>query len=286
VIAYLDETEPEAAQRARARYACFDHFGRDPQVYAYAAGVGDAEPCEPQVVAQLLELHRLAAEKADGWIEFFAEQNARLVANAEEYYRTAFRGGAESWNLRDRHMAETLEALRNHVERNGGRAKFAVWAHNSHLGDARATEMSERGELNLGQLVRLLHPDETMLIGFTTYSGTVTAASEWGGAAERKRVRPALAGSWEALFHETGEARLLIDASGTSGRRLERAIGVICRPKTERFSHYFHARPRRPVRRRPPLRRDTGRAAPRAHERVAGGRAARDLSLGRLSRTA
>jgi erythromycin esterase-like protein len=247
VIAYLEEIDPEAAERARERYSCFDHFGRDPNVYAYSAGIGDAEPCESQVVQQLLELQRLNAERAggDGWIDvdrhFFAEQNARLVVNAEEYYRAVFRGGSESWNLRDRHMAETLETLGDHLERTQGPAKFAVWAHNSHLGDARATEMGERGELNVGQLVRRRHPGESLLVGFTTYSGTVTAASDWGGAAERKRVRPALDGSWEALFHDSGVPGLLIDPRPYPGRRLERAIGVIYRPETERFSHYFHA---------------------------------------------
>jgi erythromycin esterase-like protein len=248
VVAYLDEIDPEAARRARERYACFDHFGRDPQVYAYLAGIGDAEPCEQEVVEQLLELRRLTAEAAgrNGSVDedrrFYAEQNARLVANAEEYYRAVFRGGVESWNLRDRHMAETLDELAAHLERRQGSAKVAVWAHNSHVGDARATELGERGELNVGQLVRERHGEAALVAGFTTYTGTVTAASDWGARAERKRVRPALAGSWEALLHEVGAARLLVDPSGLEGQRLERAIGVIYRPETERLSHYFHAR--------------------------------------------
>jgi erythromycin esterase-like protein len=193
---------------------------------------------------QLVELQRLA--ERDTWLDedrhFFAEQNARLVVNAEEYYRSMFRGGSESWNLRDSHMVERLEALVAHLERMQHQAKVAVGAHNSHLGDARATEMGERGELNVGQLVRERHGGEALLVGFTTYSGTVTAASEWGGPAERKRVRPALAGSWEAGFHETGAPWFLLDPADLEGRRLERAIGVIYRPETERFSHYFHAR--------------------------------------------
>jgi erythromycin esterase-like protein/predicted phosphoribosyltransferase len=250
VVQYLDEVDPEAAQRARKRYACFDHFGRDPNVYAYQAGIGDVEPCEQHAVEELVELQRRAAEVAasNGHIDedrqFFAEQNARLVVNAERYYRAVFRGGVQSWNLRDSHMAETLEALAAHLEWINGNTpeKVAVWAHNSHLGDARATELGQAGELNLGQLVRERHGGETLLIGFTTYTGTVTAASDWGGVAGRKQVRPALEGSWEELFHEHGLPRFLLDTAGLEERRLERAIGVIYRPETERFSHYFHAR--------------------------------------------
>jgi erythromycin esterase-like protein len=248
VVAYLEEVDPEAAARARARYSCFDHFGRDPNVYAYAAGIGDAEPCEQDVVEQLVELQRRTAELAsrNGEVDvdrqFYVEQNARLVVNAEEYNRAVFRGGAKSWNLRDSHMAETLAELTAHLERTQGRTKVAVWAHNSHVGDARATEMSERGELNIGQLVRERHGSEALLVGFTTHAGTVTAASDWGGIAERKRVRPAMSGSWEALFHGAGVPDFILDTAGLDGRRLERAIGVIYRPQTERFSHYFHAR--------------------------------------------
>jgi erythromycin esterase-like protein len=244
VVGYLDELDPEAADRARKRYGCFDHFGRDPRVYGYAAGIGDSESCEPAVVAQLADLQRLAAER-EGWIDadrqFFAEQNARLVVNAEEYYRAVFRGGTESWNLRDGHMVDTLDDLVGHLERTEGPAKAVVWAHNSHLGDARATEMGARGDVNVGQLVRERHGGDAFLIGFTTYMGTVTAASDWGGATERKRVRPALAESWEQHFHQTGVPRFILEPVGLDGRRLERAIGVIYRPETERFSHYFQA---------------------------------------------
>jgi erythromycin esterase-like protein len=140
-------------------------------------------------------------------------------------------------------MAETLDALTAHLERTTGSAKIVVWAHNSHLGDARATELGQAGELNLGQLVRERAGDEVVIVGFTTYAGTVTAASDWGGEAERKRVRRALPGSWEEFLHETGQDRFIIDARTLKGRRLERAIGVVYRPETERISHYFHARP-------------------------------------------
>ena len=240
VVRYLETVDPEAAARARERYACFDHFGRDPQVYAYEAGMAGAEPCEAQAVAQLVELLSRAGERDDD--AFAAEQNARLVVNAERYYRAMFRGGVTSWNLRDQHMAETLDELVAYLERTGGAAKVAVWEHNSHLGDNRATELGQTGQLNVGQLVRERHGDETMIVGFSTYAGTVTAASDWGGEAERKNVRRALPGSWEEVFHEQGIPAFLAETADLHGRRLQRAIGVIYRPETERISHYFHAR--------------------------------------------
>lgn len=248
VVAFLEEVDPEAARRARDRYSCFDHYGGDPQVYAYETAFGGAEPCEQQAVEQLVELRALAAERArrgDGLPAdrfFHAEQNARLVANAEEYYRAVFYGGAESWNRRDQHMVDTLDALVAHLERTSGPTKVAVWAHNSHVGDATATQLGRNGELNVGQLVRDRHDRETLIVGFTTWAGTVTAASDWGGPAERKTVRRALAGSWEDLFHQTERPRFLLDPAALDGERLERAIGVIYRPETERLSHYFKAR--------------------------------------------
>jgi erythromycin esterase-like protein len=191
----------------------------------------------------------MVAEQAqsDGRLDqdrhFYAEQNARLVVDAEEYYRAVFRGGVESWNLRDRHMAETLDALVAHLARVDGReTKAAVWAHNSHIGDARATQLGQAGELNIGQLVRQRHGTEAFLVGFTSYTGTVTAASDWGGPAERKRVRRALPGSWEELFHLRDDRRFLLLPADLSGVRPQRAIGVIYRPQTERISHYFDAR--------------------------------------------
>jgi erythromycin esterase-like protein/predicted phosphoribosyltransferase len=248
VVSFLERVDPEAAGRARERYACFDQFGRDPQVYAYEAGIAGAEICEEQAVQQLIDMRNQAVglarveEQADADERFFAEQNARLVVNAERYYRAMFRGGVESWNLRDRHMAETLEQLSEHLERTSRLAKVALWEHNSHLGDNRATELGQSGQLNVGQLVRERYGKAALLLGFTTYTGTVTAASEWGGPAERKNVRPALPGSWEELFHEQGTPAFLLDASQLHGRRLERAIGVIYQPQTERVSHYFQAR--------------------------------------------
>ena len=255
VLHYLDKVDPDAAKRARARYACFDHFGEDTQVYGFMTASGLAKSCEEEVISQLVDLQRRAMEYArrDGHVAedelFYAEQNARLVKNAEAYYRSMFLEEVSSWNLRDRHMVETLDALIAHLGRQGGRAKVVVWAHNSHLGDARATQMGQRGELNVGQLIRERYGREAMLVGFTTHHGTVTAASDWGGMAERKRVRPALAGSYEALFHAAQPTRFLLTwregdtaTEGLRDPRLERAIGVIYRPETERMSHYFRAR--------------------------------------------
>jgi erythromycin esterase-like protein len=253
VLGYLDKVDHEAAGRARYRYGCFEDFGEDTQAYGYAAAFGLDKSCENEVIQQLVEIRARAADLAgrDGRVEpdefFYVEQNARLVKNAERYYRSMFGGRAESWNLRDRHMAETLDALVEHVGRD--RAKFVLWAHNSHLGDARATEMGDHGELNVGQLVREKYGEAAVLVGFSTSTGTVTAASAWGGPAERKQVRPALKGSYEALFHQAGVPNFLLVLRGNSNLtealrapRLERAIGVIYLPQSERVSHYFEAR--------------------------------------------
>ncbi len=253
VLGYLNKIDPAAAKRARYRYSCFEHFADDTQAYGYAANFGLTESCERDVIEQLIELRRQAADYAsrDGRVAqdefFFAEQNARLVLNAERYYRSMFRGRVESWNLRDKYMAETLGALVSHLNAQGQRAKVAMWEHNSHLGDARATYMADYGELNVGQLVRERYGSEAVLIGFTTYKGTVTAASDWDGPAERKRVRPALEDSYESSFHDADITNFLLplrdcDSEAFRESRLERAIGVIYLPQTERQSHYFEAR--------------------------------------------
>ena len=241
IIEVLDEVDPEAARRARQRYGCFDHFGEDSQMYGYATTLGVSKSCEDKVVAQLIELRRNAGELAPD-DAFFVEQNARLIANAERYYRSMFGGRVSSWNLRDTHMADTIDALAEHLRRTAGEANVVVWEHNSHLGDARATEMGESGEINVGQLMRERHGADVFNIGFTTYTGTVTAASDWDGPAERKNVRPALPGSWEETFHRTGVPSFwLKPGRAHAQQRLERAIGVIYAPRTERVSHYFHA---------------------------------------------
>jgi erythromycin esterase-like protein len=254
VLAYLSKVDPEAAKRARHHYGCFEHFGKEIQTYGYAAGFGLTPTCEEAVVQELIALRRKAMDylQRDGQVAadayFFAEQNAVVVRNAEQYYRNMFRREVSSWNLRDTHMMESLVALANHLSKGGQPAKVIVWAHNSHLGDARATQMGERGELNLGQLSRQRFAKEAVLIGFTTYSGTVTAASDWDGPAERKNVRPGHPESYEALFHDVDLSRFYLDLRGNGissalrAERLERAIGVIYRPDTEMISHYFNAR--------------------------------------------
>lgn len=253
VVAYLETIDAAAAQRARERYACLERF-EESQRYGHAVATGLTEACDREALHQLVDLQRTgdAYLRRDGIAaedeQFYAEQNARLVVEAERYYRSMFEAPASSWNLRDRHMAETLERLLAHLDRHGTRSRVVVWAHNSHIGDARRTEMSRRRELNLGQLVRVRHDRDAFLVGFTTYEGTVSAASVWGAPVERKRVRPALPGSYETLFHETGAGDFMLalrDGSWAvdqlSRPRLERAIGVIYRPETERWSHYFHA---------------------------------------------
>ena len=255
VLEYLEKVDPAAARRAALRYGCFDHFGSDPQQYGYATAFGLAPSCEQEVIGQLVELRAAASTYArrDGRLApddlFFAEQNAKVVQSAEEYYRAMFRSRTGSWNLRDQHMADTLNALMAFLETQGPQPKIVVWAHNSHLGDARATEMGANGELHGGQQVRQQFGHEALLVGFTTYTGTVTAASDWGAPVERKTVRPALPESYEALFHGSGGGNFYLDLDGPAPlvaaldeRRLERAIGVIYRPDTERMSHYFHAR--------------------------------------------
>jgi erythromycin esterase-like protein len=255
VLRYLDRVDPEAARRARCRYACFDHTGEDPQAYGYVASVDLERSCEDEVVRQLLELRQRAADYArrDGRRAadafFSAEQNARLVRNAEVYYRSMFRGRQSSWNLRDRHMAETLDTLMGHLASTGVAPKIVVWAHNSHLGDARATEMGGFGELNVGQLVRERFDHDAVLIGQTTHAGVVTAASDWDAPAEYKTVLPSRPDSWERVFHDVGLPRFIVPIRGDpwmrdslKGPRLERAIGVIYAPATERASHYFEAR--------------------------------------------
>ena len=253
VLSYLEKTDPEAAKRARYRYSCFEAHGEDPQHYGYAASFDLTNSCEDEAVKQLVDLQQRAGDymNRDGFVArdeyFFAEQNARLVKNAEQYYREMFRGRVSSWNLRDRHMTETLIELSRQLETQGRPPKIVVWAHNSHLGDARATSMSEHGEWNVGQLIRENFPDSTFSIGFTGYDGTVTAADNWDEEGRTMVVREGLRGSYERLFHEVGEPNFFLDlkdpwvADSLSDRLLERAIGVIYRPDTERVSHYFHA---------------------------------------------
>lgn len=252
VINYLKQVDKEAAIRAIERYSCFDHFKEELQSYGYANALGITRSCEDEVIRQLIDLHKNSYKylKENGikQEEFFnAQQNARLIKNAEKYYRSMFGDQALSWNIRDTHMAETLDTLVKHITKTTGRlTKIVVWAHNSHIGDARATEIGKnRSEVNLGQLAREKYGSKVVLIGFLTYSGTVTAATQWDSVAERKYVRPALSGSYEDYFHRLNIPNFFINlqsykhSSDIPDNNLERAIGVIYRPQTERASHYF-----------------------------------------------
>ena len=246
VLAYLDEHDPEAAAIARERYGCLTPWQAEPATYGRAALSRGYAECEREVVAQCRDLLERALEDGEGL--FGAAMNARLVASAERYYRIMYYGGAESWNLRDAHMADTLDHL---LAQGGPDAKALVWAHNSHIGDARATEMGRvRNEHNIGQLARERWGDETALIGFGTHRGTVTAADDWDSPRKTKRVLPSRSDSYERQCHDSGVARFLLDL--TPGKhealrrrlaepRLERFIGVIYRPETERWSHYSQA---------------------------------------------
>jgi len=249
VIHTLENSDPEQAEIARQRYAALDHV-REPQTYGYETAMGLRPSARDAVVAQLQQLrmqslseverHGLAALDA----HFFAERNATVVVNAETYYRAMFGRRHNTWNLRDAHMRDTLLALSQYRIHRGGTGRVVVWAHNSHLGDARATESHLRGEWNLGQLMREEADGQTLLVGFTTYTGEVSAASQWDGEVERKRVRPALDGSCEQLFHSTGLDRFFLRLNDPAAEPLrapllQRAIGVIYLPQTERESHYF-----------------------------------------------
>ncbi len=253
VIDYLDGVDPAAARRARMRYGCLYHFMDKPQSYGYATEAGLADSCETEILTQLAELQQKSYEylKLNGFVAednyFCARQNAMLVKNAEEYYRALYRGRPNSWNLRDKHMFETLGDLTHHLSKRLNRkARIVVWAHNSHIGNAGATEMSKRGEFNIGQLVKKSYGDQALLIGFSTCHGTVTAASDWDCPHETKQVNPPFPGSYEDVFHHVNYKSFLLDLRANNEaidmlmeKRLQRAIGVIYRPDTERHSHYF-----------------------------------------------
>jgi erythromycin esterase-like protein len=255
VVDYLMKIDEEAASRARKRYACFQDVTFDPQTYGYLASLGVKKSCVNEAIEQLLEMQHQAFEnvrkqknsKKEEY--FYAIQNARLVKNAENYYRNLFEGNELPWNVRDQHMAETVTILSEHLESIMDKpSKIIIWAHNSHVGDARATEMSERKEINLGQIIRENFSTDTYLVGFSTYRGFVTAASDWGYPAEHKQVLPAIEGSYEELFSKVKHDNFLIDLHDDDVKhvlnipRLQRAIGVIYRPERERISHCFLSR--------------------------------------------
>lgn len=248
VIAYLERHDAAAAAQARQLYGGLLPWQDEPQHYGRAVAQGQMAGSENAIVEELRDLlaRRMRLIADDGEAFFDAEQNARIVRAAEQYYRAMYRGSAASWNLRDRHMFDTLQRLMAHHED----ARAIVWAHNSHVGNAASTAMGWNGEFNIGELVRAAYGDQAVLIGFGTDRGTVAAASDWGAAMEIKQVRPARDESWEAAFRRTGQARSLTDWRGAKGDRLrpvlgqallERAIGVIYRPQSELTSHYFEA---------------------------------------------
>ena len=250
VLRYLDDVDPHAATIARERYACLSPWERDPALYGRVAISEGYARCEQPVVAVLRDLlkRQLDYTTADGDRFFDATSNAHLIAAAEQYYRIMYYGGPASWNLRDQHMFDTLERL---LEFRGPDAKAVVWAHNSHVGDARATEMgAARGEHNIGQLCRQKLGDAVFSIGFGTHTGTVAAASDWDGPMQIKKVRPSHLTSYERLCHDADVPAFLLSLRFPAREavreelmspRLERAIGVIYRPETELQSHYFQA---------------------------------------------
>lgn len=250
VLKYLDEVDPEVAQIARQRYACLTPWQADPASYGRAVLSERTKPCTEDVVAMLADLlqKRLQYVRRDGERFMDAVQNARLVANAERYYRAMYEDFSSSWNLRDSHMFETLESL---LEFHGPDSKAVVWEHNSHIGDASATDMKARGQHNVGQLCRQAFGEDAYLIGFGTHTGTVAATSGWDQPMEIKQVRPSLRNSWERVCHDCNIPAFMMGLRNPQSpdlqrqlhaERLERAIGVIYRPESERASHYFTAR--------------------------------------------
>lgn len=249
VLKYLDSVDPKTAEVARVRYACLTPWAQDPALYARFTMAKPDSHCENEVVTILQDLLKKRVEYAiaDGDKFFNAEQNARLVANAERYYRTMYYSEKNSWNQRDQHMFDTLQSI---IDFKGANSKVIIWAHNSHIGDARATQMSARGEFNIGQLVREHYGNEAYLIGFGTDHGTVAAASDWGGPMQIKQIQPAHFDSYEHLFHQVKSDNFLLPLRQPLNQiihkkllaeRLERAIGVIYRPESELQSHYFYA---------------------------------------------
>ena len=255
VVDYLSGVDAAAAERVRAQYACFDQYGRDPDRYGSAASQSSGASCRSQAAVALAEVERATESRPADPIaaeeRFSARWNAQVVVNGEEYFREVYARFRSTWNLRDQHMAAALAALDEHLSAATGRpARIVVWAHNTHAGDYRATELSNGGaELNLGQLQRQRHGDAAVLIGFTTNTGTVFAAPAWGSPGQLYDVRPAIAASFPGLFHQTGLDAFLLVMRG-EGRatgalaveRLDRAIGVVYLPQSERQSHYFKAR--------------------------------------------
>jgi erythromycin esterase-like protein len=249
VLAYLRRTDPAAATRVAEQYRCFARHRPDIEAYGRAAAGARSRSCQTQATAVLEQMRALPRPSDPTAAEalFSAQRSAASVAGAEEYYRVSFSGG-NSWNRRDRRMADTVTAISDHVGAVSGReGKVVVWGHNTHAGDARATQMKERGELNLGELMRTQHPGEALLVGFLTHGGIVMAAPEWGRPGRVYTLRPALEESYAGLFHRTRLPAFVLMLRGSAlgqalPARLERAVGVIYAPDMEREAHYFEAR--------------------------------------------
>lgn len=259
VVSYLESFESQfldalLLERTKERYSCLKQLGEDTQSYAFSTALGLVNSCESAVNSQLqdfvrsTDVYRETIAGAEGQEAYFnAIQNCRIVCAAEHYYRTLLRSDVSSWNLRDRHMAETLEHVRQHYLNQGMIPKIVVWAHNSHIGQANACEMAQRGEVNIGQLVKERYGSNAVAIGFTTHSGTVTAAANWSEHSQKSRIIPAIPGSYEDLFHKVNFDRFFLGFRGAyeltrvlQPELLQRAIGVIYRPETERLSHYYY----------------------------------------------
>jgi erythromycin esterase-like protein len=251
VIDFLEHEDPELARLAHRRYGCLEPWADNPALYGRHSLMEGYARCEVGVIQMLKDLLQKQidcfAPECDEWLD--AAANARLVKDAEAYYRVMYHGSAESWNLRDTHMFETLNMILN---AKGPDSKAIVWAHNSHIGNAAFTDMGmHRQELNIGQLAKERFDARARLIGFGTHSGTVAAADDWDEPMKIKAVRPSLPESYERMSHDSGVPRFLLDLrEGEVGRdvreglmeqRLERFIGVIYRPETERWSHYSEA---------------------------------------------
>lgn len=253
VISFLDKVDPDASERARKRYSCFYRYGNDDDSYGQAMNYVQ-ENCQKEVVQQLVEFQKKKMDYSSYNLTeneelFYAGQNARIAKDAEQYYREMFNKRVSTWNLRDLHMADMVDEVSQHVSKISETAKIVVWAHNSHVGNALATEFSESGELSLGQLILFRHWSDCYLVGFTTYNGTLAAASQWGGEVAKKNLNPALEDSYEQLFHNTDIKAFMLDLNGITGgldafkqNHLERSVGVVYSPQSERASHYFKAR--------------------------------------------
>jgi len=255
IIKFLNKEDPAAAIRARDRYKCLDTAIHDPGMYGFLAHMDLKGSCADAVTQQLIELNKKAASlfiQQDKGVEadeyFQIVQNAHLIKSAEAYYRNMFKEEVSTWNLRDKHMFDTLQNIQSYLSKKISKpAKIIIWAHNSHIGNAKATEMGKSGEFNIGQLVKESYGEKSFSIGFTTYSGTVRAASNWGDEGKIKCINPGLATSYEHLFHSTNLENFILALNNSElctilrKPRLERAIGVIYKPETERMSHYFRA---------------------------------------------